>query len=160
MAAPAVTGILAQLQEFYEVRQRNRIPPEGYKAILINSAEVENQRYQPDPRSTLNYAGWGRPSVLRSINSGFMPSGAELNGFANTGATTNDQVIGFPIVGRTNLLGLATGETRSNRIKLTNPQATNFPVRLTLVWTDPPGNPAAAVKLVNRSEDTRLNSSH
>lgn len=149
MAAPAVTGILAQLQEFYEIRQRNRIPPEGYKAMLINSAEVENQRYQPDPRSTLNYAGWGRPSVLRSINSGFMPSGAELNGFASTGATTNDQIIGFPIVGRSNLLGLATGESRSYRIKLTNPQATNFPVRLTLVWTDPPGNPAAAVKLVN-----------
>jgi len=149
MAAPAVTGILAQLQEFYEIRQRNRIPPEGYKAILINSAEVENQRYQPDPRSTLNYAGWGRPSVLRSINSGFIPSGAGVNGFVNTGATTNDQVIGFPIVGRTNLQGLATGESRSYRIKLTNPEATNFPVRLTLVWTDPPGNPAAAVKLVN-----------
>jgi subtilisin-like proprotein convertase family protein len=149
MAAPAVTGMLAQLQEFYEVRDRNRIPPEGYKAMLINSAEVENQRYQPDPRSTLNYAGWGRPSLLRSINSGFIPSGSELNGFASTGATTNDQIIGFPIVGRTNLLGLATGESRSYRIKLTNPEATNFPVRLTLVWTDPPGNPAAAVKLVN-----------
>jgi subtilisin family serine protease len=58
MAAPAITGILAQLQEYYELRQSNRIPPEGYKAILINSSEVENQRYQPDPKGTINYAGW------------------------------------------------------------------------------------------------------
>jgi subtilisin-like proprotein convertase family protein len=149
MAAPAITGILAQLQEYYELRQNNRIPPEGYKAILINSAEVENQRYQPDPKGTINYAGWGRPSVLRSLNSGFMASGNPLNGFVGEPSGTNNQIIGFPVVGRSNQLGLATGESRAFRIKLTNPQATNHPVRITLVWTDPPGNPAAAIKLVN-----------
>jgi len=149
MAAPAITGILAQLQEYYEVRQSNRIPPEGYKAILINSAEVENQRYQPDPRGTINYAGWGQPSVLRSLNSGFVASGRPLNGFVSESSGTNNQLIGFPIVGRTNLLGLSTGESRAYRIRLINPEATNFPIRLTLAWTDPPGNPAAALKLVN-----------
>lgn len=149
MAAPAISGILAQLQEYYEVRQGNRIPPEGYKAILINSAQVENQRYQPDPKTTLNYAGWGEPSVLRSVNSGFIQSGVTLNGFASRGASTNEQLIGFPIVGRTNQVGLTTGEYRAYRIKITNPEATNYPVRLTLAWTDPAGNPAAAIKLVN-----------
>lgn len=149
MAAPAVTGILAQLQEYYEVRQNNRIPPEGYKAILINSAEVDNRSYQPNPRGTMNYAGWGQPSVLRSLNSGFVASGRPLNGFVSESSGTTNQLIGFPIVGRTNLLGLSTGESRAYRIRLTNPEATNFPVRITLAWTDPAGNPAAALKLVN-----------
>ena len=43
---------------------------------------------------------------------------------------------------------LATGERRTIRIRV-NGAATNQPLRITLVWTDPPGNPAAGVKLVN-----------
>ena len=149
MAAPAISGILAQLQEYYELRQANRIPPAGYKAILINSAEVENRSYAPQVRSTLNYAGWGRPSVRRSIESGFITADGTLNGFQVTAGSTNNQIVGFPIVGRSRQEGLATGETRAYRIRLSNPEATNYPVRLTLAWTDPAGNPAAAIKLVN-----------
>src|SRR6185436_17638431 len=44
--------------------------------------------------------------------------------------------------------GLATGESHLRNIKLT-PRAQGYPLRVTLVWTDPPGNPAASVKLVN-----------
>lgn len=149
MAAPAVSGILAQLQEYYEVRQGNRIPPAGYKAILVNSAEVENTSYAPRVRSTLNYAGWGRPSVRRSIESGFITPDGILNGFRVSAGSTNNQIVGFPIMGRSNREGLATGEARAYRIRLSNPAATNYPVRLTLAWTDPAGNPAAAIKLVN-----------
>jgi hypothetical protein len=43
---------------------------------------------------------------------------------------------------------LATGETRSWRVQLST-NAQQVPFRVTLVWTDPPGNPNAAVKLVN-----------
>ncbi len=150
MAAPAISGLLAQLQEYYEVKQANRIPPEGYKAILINAARAGNSRYQPDPRGSINYTGWGEPTLGRAINSGFTDDGKTLNGFLNasTGGT-NSQLIGFPIVGRSNQLGLATGDSRSYRIQLTKPEATNYPIRLTLAWTDPPANPAAGVKLVN-----------
>lgn len=150
MAAPAISGLLAQLQEYYEIKQQNRIPPEGYKAILINSSRSGNQLYNPDPRGAINYTGWGEPNLNRAINSGFTDDGQKLNGFVNasTGAT-NSQLIGFPIVGRSNELGLATGDSRSYRIKLNNILATNYPIRLTLAWTDPPGNPLAAIKLVN-----------
>ena len=152
MASPAVAGLLAQVQEYYEVRRKNRIPVAGYKAILINSAEVDNAAYQPKPNATINYAGWGRPSVQRSIRSGFTAASKTLNGFpgaASSAGGTNDQIIGFPIVGRTNAEGLVTGESRSYKVKLSNPEATNSPVWITLAWTDPPGNPASAVKLVN-----------
>lgn len=152
MASPAIAGILAQIQEYYEVRRNNRIPVAGYKAILINSAEVDNAAYQPKPNNTINYAGWGRPSVQRSIRSGFTAASKTLNGFPGGGASTggtNDQLIGFPIVGRTNFEGLVTGESRSYKVRLSNAEATNSPVWITLAWTDPPGNPASAVKLVN-----------
>ncbi len=149
-ATPSISGLLAQLEEFYEIQQGNKIPPEGYKAILINGARVNTERYQPDPHDTLNYAGWGEPHLLRSLNSGFTADGQTLNGFLNgPSGGTNNQIIGFPIVGRSNELGLATGDARSFRIKLALPEATNYPVRFTLVWTDPAGNPAAAIKLVN-----------
>ena len=43
---------------------------------------------------------------------------------------------------------LATGESRSWESTL-GPDAMHYPLRFTLAWTDPPGNPNAAVKLVN-----------
>ena len=43
---------------------------------------------------------------------------------------------------------LATGQSRTYKIAL-SPAATSQPLRITLVWTDPPGNPVASVKLVN-----------
>src|SRR5262249_19846019 len=43
---------------------------------------------------------------------------------------------------------LASGQSHAYRLKVSD-QATNDALRITLVWTDPPGNPAAAVKLVN-----------
>ena len=43
---------------------------------------------------------------------------------------------------------LATGQSRTYKISL-SPDATSQPLRVTLVWTDPPGNPVASVKLVN-----------
>ena len=35
---------------------------------------------------------------------------------------------------------------------MTDTNITNFPLRVTLVWTDPPGNPAAGIALVNNLE--------
>ena len=43
---------------------------------------------------------------------------------------------------------LATGQSHTRFVSL-SPAATNQPLRITLVWTDPPGNPAASLKLVN-----------
>ena len=43
---------------------------------------------------------------------------------------------------------LATGQSHTRFITVSS-AATNQPLRVTLVWTDPPGNPAASLKLVN-----------
>ena len=43
---------------------------------------------------------------------------------------------------------LATGQSHTRRLSL-SPTAQRQPLRITLVWTDPPGNPIASVKLVN-----------
>ena len=43
---------------------------------------------------------------------------------------------------------LATGQSQTYHLSL-SPAAQTQPLRVTLVWTDPPGNPVASVKLVN-----------
>jgi len=44
---------------------------------------------------------------------------------------------------------LATGQSQTRLFSVSEAARNNLPLRLTLVWTDPPGNPAAGVKLVN-----------
>ena len=137
MAAPAISGVLAQIQEFWE-RPNRSIPkyaqPAAFKAMLINSARVTSDTYVPNFRATMNYSGWGRPNLPRALDSGVRvtrPGGgvAELAGFSGD---------------------LFTGASYLVRLR-PNPTdvATNAPFHMTLVWTDPPGNPAAGVKLVN-----------
>jgi hypothetical protein len=43
---------------------------------------------------------------------------------------------------------LATGASQTRTFSLSN-EARNEPLRVTLAWTDPPGNPVAGLKLVN-----------
>jgi subtilisin-like proprotein convertase family protein len=43
---------------------------------------------------------------------------------------------------------LATGQS-FNQSLIVSTEAQEYPLRVTLVWTDPPGNPTAAIKLVN-----------
>mgnify|MGYP003685249677 CR=1 FL=1 len=44
---------------------------------------------------------------------------------------------------------LGTGDSVSWDLNISTNGARAFPLRVSLVWTDPPGNPAAGVKLVN-----------
>src|SRR5260370_13453617 len=44
---------------------------------------------------------------------------------------------------------LATGESHTRFFALKSAAAQAQPLRVTLVWTDPPGNPVASTKLVN-----------
>lgn len=137
MAAPAVSGMLAQIQEFW-LRPGRSIPriyeAAAYKSFLINSARPTSDTYGPDFHSVINYAGWGRPSLPKALDSGVRSVGTdgelvELAGFAGE---------------------LFTGASRFLRLRMgTNDVATNSAFHFTLVWTDPPGNPAAGIKLVN-----------
>ena len=45
---------------------------------------------------------------------------------------------------------LATGDSQTYLVTLnTNTYAQDLPLRVTVTWTDPPGNPVAGIKLVN-----------
>ena len=137
MAAPAVSGLLAQIQEFWHrpgITLPRYIEAAAYKALVINSARPSAELYAPNFRSVMNYAGWGQPSLPRALDSGVRLTRAdgaivELAGFAGE---------------------LTTGASQSLRLKLTtNEVASTGAFHFTLVWTDPPGNPAAGLKLVN-----------
>ena len=137
MAAPAVSGLLAQIQEFWHrpgIKLPRYIEAAAYKALLINSARPSSDIYAPNFRSVMNYAGWGQPSLPRALDSGVRLTRAdgaivELAGFAGE---------------------LTTGASQSLRLKLTtNEVSATGAFHFTLVWTDPPGNPAAGLKLVN-----------
>ncbi len=130
MSAPAISGLLAQMQQFFEQREDLFPSAASYKAMLINSAQVTSETYQPDPKETFNYAGWGLPTLPRALRSGLRVPSA-------------DKELAYIEFSR----GLATHEVASYPLKL-NASNTGA-LRVTLVWTDPPGNPAASTKLVN-----------
>jgi len=73
MAAPAVSGLLAQIQEFWHrpgITLPRYIEAAAYKALVINSARPSADVYAPDFRSVMNYTGWGQPSLHRALDSG------------------------------------------------------------------------------------------
>ena len=137
MAAPAISGLLAQIVEYFEIaksgRSPQRIPVAGYKAILINSAQPTSETYNYNTRSTINYAGWGRPNLTRALGGGFKMGGQPVVGLGVTGPNSR---------------GLATGQGQTYRLRIDEKEK-GRPLTLTLAWTDPPGNPAAGIKLVN-----------
>ena len=134
MSAPAVAGLLAQMQEYFQGQPGRRPSAAGYKALLLNSAQPTSPTYFPDTKEAGNYGGWGQPNLPRALSGRVKTDGRPV------GLVESDDA------GQS--IGLATGEARSYRLDLAE-DAANAPLRLTLVWTDPPGNPAAAAKLVN-----------
>lgn len=128
MSTPAISGLLAQIQQYFE--QKVGVFPSAatYKALLINASLATSETYEPDTKEVLNYGGWGMPTLPRALRSGIKVAGSDKPLAALEGA------------------GLATAEAAT--LKLTVSE-TNAPLRVTLVWTDPPGNPAASTKLVN-----------
>lgn len=158
MATPAVSGVMILLQEFFEQRLRQTNSPALMKALVINGARSLGSRYNFNTKANINYQGWGLMNLTNALP-GF------YNGYAGkTLADINPAVIDVPhffvdqsaeqlaatnlTTGRPKGHALATGQTETFDLKLTDDGQLE-PLRVTLVWTDPPGNPAAAVKLVN-----------
>jgi subtilisin-like proprotein convertase family protein len=138
MAAPKISGMLAMLQEFCATNlggffASNRPSPALMKALLINGARSLSGTYNLNPHAAINHQGWGIPSMSNSIPYGF------------TGDMSNGPI---RIIEQRLTNGLATGGTETYEITVP-PRARSFPLRMTLVWTDPPGNPITGVKLVN-----------
>ena len=143
-SAPSVSGVLALLQEFFtetlEKAKRKFMSPALMKAYLINGARSLSQQYDIQVQNTINYQGWGGISLDRLI-----PSDG-----TNTALMVKLDESKWPIqfIDQSPTNALATGERRTWNIEI-DTNAAALPMRFTLVWTDPPANPAAGVKLVN-----------
>ncbi|MCX8156876.1 MAG: S8 family serine peptidase [Verrucomicrobiae bacterium] len=124
MAAAMVSGILALMQEYFEKTLHRTNSPALMKALIINGARSLPD-YDLNTRSFINYQGWGVVNLTNSIPS--VP------------AALFDQA--------TNRI-LTTGDSQARTVTLSAAAQTQ-PLRITLAWTDPPGNPVASVKLVN-----------
>lgn len=135
-AAPAVSGVLALMQEFFEQRlglTKDENWPALMKAMLINGARSVGQEYSLQVQNSINYQGWGVVNLTNSLPSA-------MNGGPSSEST-------WPVaIFHTNRLYTGQSDTRKVAIA---PFARTAPLRFTLVWTDPPGNPGASVKLVN-----------
>lgn len=136
VAAPAISGMLALMQEFYTKRLKRTNSPALMKALLINSAQSVDRRYNHDVNSTANHQGWGLPNLQRAA-----PALVDAN-------PTLENIWPMRMIDQSLTNALATGQSRSWEITLGD-DAMHYPLRFTLAWTDPAGNPNAAVKLVN-----------
>jgi subtilisin-like proprotein convertase family protein len=137
-AAPVVSGLLALMQEFFEqslpASLRRTNSPALMKALLINGARSASPLYSLDVQNAINYQGWGLPNITNTLPA-LMKSQPEAS-----------WPVRFFDQSPTN--ALSTGQSKSWRLNLSS-NAQDTPLRVTLVWTDPPGNPNAAIKLVN-----------
>ena len=139
MAAAGVSGMLADMQEFFQARSNFlTFSPALMKALLINGANPL-QNYDLQVNTGLNSQGWGMPSLTNSLP------------IVMTNITAGNRDT-MPVIFRDQspTRVLATGQSNAWNLAL-NPtgNAPNQDLRITLVWTDPPGNPAAGTKLVN-----------
>ncbi len=134
MAAPAVSGVLAQMQENFEYKVKQFPSASTYKALLINSSRATSPGYMPSRDEVFNYGGWGRPNLQRALGRGFRSTvdGREVD-----------------VLAVENNKGLATGESVDFDLAILSTNALEETLRITLVWTDPPGDPLVGPKLVN-----------
>lgn len=137
MSAADVSGMLALMQQFFAEKLQRTNSPALMKALLINGARpVGGGTYDLNVRNTRNYQGWGLPRLRNSIPGGLTNFNA-------------NQPSSMWFVDQSPTNALATGQSQTRTLTLPASGATNLPLRVTLVWTDPPGNPNAGVKLVN-----------
>ena len=138
MSAASVSGMLALMQQFFQERGVTNSPA-MMKALLINGARsVDSSLYNFLVRNTINYQGWGLPKLPNSIPVTWATNTSFLSSPSNS----------IYLFDQSPTNALATGQSKSWKFTVSEDGRT-LPLRVTLVWTDPPGNPAAGLKLVN-----------
>ncbi|MGZ8939505.1 MAG: S8 family serine peptidase, partial [Limisphaerales bacterium] len=142
IAAANVSGMLALIQEYFQstapAGARRSLSPALMKALLINGTRSLSRNYDVAAKSAANYQGWGMPNLPHSLSSYT----------TNQHSAVPERKWRLRHVEQSAENALATGQSRTWNVTL-NSNAVSFPLRATLVWTDPPGNPLVAVKLVN-----------
>jgi subtilisin-like proprotein convertase family protein len=133
---------MALIQEYFQSQappgSRGPLSPALMKALLINGARSLNRNYDIAAKTAANYQGWGLPSLPNSLTSYS----------TNQHSGIDERKWRLRYVDQSASNALSTGQSRTWNVTLSSNSVT-FPLRVTLVWTDPPGNPAVAVKLVN-----------
>lgn len=137
LSAAEVSGVLALIQDYFTNKLTLTPSPALLKALLINGARTTGS-YSYAITNGLNFEGWGLVNIANSLP--FTATNPFVNGVSAP--------IFFADQSPTN--ALATGDSHTYLLTLnTNSDAQFLPLQATLVWTDPCGDPAAAIKLVN-----------
>jgi hypothetical protein len=136
MAAADVSGVLALIADYFTNTLALTPSPALMKAVLINGSRSTGS-YGISPTNTINYQGWGLDNIQDCV---------PVNGLTYQFNTPGSSF--FVDQNPTN--ALATGDSHTFKVTIdTNTFAQFLPMQATLVWTDPAGDPAAAIKLVN-----------
>lgn len=136
MSAPAVTGLLGLFVDYFQ-REEKKVSPSLLKALLINGARSVGSLYNFNLGDVINLQGWGLVNLTNSLPVTEIGTGSGTN---NSYSVQYADMAGPDAV--------VTGEERRWRISVA-PEARDQILKVTLVWTDPPGNPTASIKLVN-----------
>jgi subtilisin-like proprotein convertase family protein len=138
MAAADVSGVLALIQDYFTNTLRQTPSPALLKALLINgSRSVAN--YGIALTNGINFQGWGLDNIQNCVPAG---------GLFKTPDSSTEGSSFFVDQNPTN--ALATGDRHTFIVNMdTNSFGQYLQLQATLVWTDPPGDPSAAIKLVN-----------
>ena len=131
MAAASISGMLALMQEYFATTLGLTNSPALSKALLINGARSLNVLYNMEANAVVNHQGWGLANITNSIPLTMTAGGGPVRFFEQS--PTN---------------ALATGQSQTRFVTVAS-SGQAAPLRVTLVWTDPPGNPVTGVKLVN-----------
>jgi len=130
MSTPLTAGAATLAREFFQERiGLNYISAALLKATLIHGATDIRGQYSPSEAGTIpnNDEGWGRVDLFNSlfpaVTTYFMDATAE-NGLALTNTNTSEYATVYV-------------------------SSTANPLKATLVWTDPPANPAGSGGLIN-----------
>jgi subtilisin-like proprotein convertase family protein len=135
MAAADVSGVLALMQDFFTNQWKTLPTPALLKAMLINGArQTWDYNFEVNV-TTPNAQGWGLINLTNALQHGI--------------TSTNGVGCSTFILDQNPTNALATGDSQTFYVSVTNASAQFQPLRITLAWTDPPGDPAAAIKLVN-----------
>ncbi|MEW6534147.1 MAG: S8 family serine peptidase [Candidatus Auribacterota bacterium] len=129
MACPVTAGVSSLIYQYYRDLGK-AISPALLKALLINGARSLSAIYDFNTKADIIYQGWGGINLQNSIDG---PNGI---GDANDLLVFDQGDLGL----------LETGSTATTIIAVND---LSRPLRITLVWTDPPGDPAADITLVN-----------
>ncbi len=145
VAAAKVSGLLALMQEFFTVNYARTNKPAFNKALLINRARTASPVYDMSVNNLVSHQGWGMPSLSNTL-----PTAVAFRFLTNTG----------PVGATARIVAIEESSYITNRLASGQYHAFNVSVprsatsvtnllKITLAWTDPPGNPISSTKLVN-----------